>query len=94
MTPVGQVLVYFFTIFMLLLIARMVMDYVFMFARSYQPKGPAVVALEVLYSSTDPPLKFLRRFIPPLRLGGVSLDLSFLVLFVIVMLGRNAAYRL
>ncbi len=94
MTPLGQVLVYFFTIFMLLLIARMVMDYVFMFARSYQPKGPAVVALEVLYSSTDPPLKFLRRFIPPLRLGGVSLDLSFLVLFVIVMLGRNAAYRL
>jgi YggT family protein len=53
-----------------------------------------VVALEVLYSCTDPPLKFLRRFIPPLRLGGVSLDLSFLVLFVIVILGRDAALRL
>ncbi|HEX3612154.1 MAG TPA: YggT family protein [Sporichthyaceae bacterium] len=94
MSPVGEILYYLLTIFMLLLVARMVMDYVFMFARSYQPKGPAVVALEVLYSSTDPPLKFLRRFIPPLRLGGVSLDLSFLVLFVIVILGRDAALRL
>jgi YggT family protein len=90
----GVALVYILTIFLILLVARMVMDYVFMFARSYQPKGPAVVALEVLYSCTDPPLKFLRRFIPPLRLGGVSLDLSFLVLFVIVILGRDAAAQL
>jgi YggT family protein len=90
----GVALVYILTIFLVLLVARMVMDYVFMFARSYQPKGPAVVALEMLYSCTDPPLKFLRRFIPPLRLGGVSLDLSFLVLFVIVILGRDAALRL
>jgi len=43
-----------------------------------------IVALEATYTVTDPPLKFLRRFIPPLRLGGVALDLSFLVLFIIV----------
>jgi YggT family protein len=77
--------------FMLLLLARLVMDYVMMFARSWQPKGAAVVVLEVIYSITDPPLKFLRRFIPPLRLGGVSLDLSFLVLFVIVSLALGVA---
>ncbi|MGQ0846362.1 MAG: YggT family protein [Sporichthyaceae bacterium] len=94
MTPFGVTLVYVLTIFMVLLIARLVMDYVFMFARSYQPRGVAVVALEVLYSITDPPLKFLRRFIPPLRLGGVSLDLSFLVLFVIVSLGLSVARTL
>lgn len=94
MTPVGQTLVYLLTIFMVLLIARLIMDYVFMFARSYQPRGVAVVVLEVLYSITDPPLKFLRRFIPPLRLGGVSLDLSFLVLFVIVSLGLSVARTL
>ena len=91
MSALRLVLVYALTIFMVLLLARLVMDYVFMFARSYQPKGPAVIALEVLYSCTDPPLKFLRRFIPPLRLGGVSLDLSFLVLFVIVSLGLSIA---
>ena len=94
MSPVGVALVYILTIFLVLLIARLVMDYVFMFARSYQPRGVAVVALEVLYSITDPPLKFLRRFIPPLRLGGVSLDLSFLVLFVIVSLGLSVARTL
>ena len=65
------------------------MEYVFLFARSYEPKGAVVVVLEVIYSITDPPLKFLRRFIPPLRLGGVSLDLSFLVLFVIVTIGLS-----
>ena len=65
-------------------IGQLVMDYVFMFARSYQPKGLMVVLLEITYSITDPPLKLLRRFIPPLRLGGISLDLSFLVLFIIV----------
>ncbi|MGQ0465984.1 MAG: YggT family protein [Sporichthyaceae bacterium] len=94
MTPVGQALVAILTTFMVLLIARLIMDYVFMFARSYQPRGVAVVVLEVLYSITDPPLKFLRRFIPPLRLGGVSLDLSFLVLFVIVSLGLSVARTL
>jgi YggT family protein len=85
--PVAAVVYYLLLAFLLLLIARLVMEYVFLFARSYEPKGPVVVVLEVIYSITDPPLKFLRRFIPPLRLGGVSLDLSFLVLFVIVTIG-------
>ena len=87
MNPVAAVVYYLLLAFLLLLIARLVMEYVFLFARSYEPKGAVVVVLEVIYSITDPPLKFLRRFIPPLRLGGVSLDLSFLVLFVIVTIG-------
>ena len=87
MNPVAAVVYYVLLAFLFLLIARLVMEYVFLFARSYEPKGAVVVVLEVIYSITDPPLKFLRRFIPPLRLGGVSLDLSFLVLFVIVTIG-------
>ena len=39
---------------------------------------------------TDPPLKLLRRFLPPLRIGGVSLDLAFLVLFIIVTILRTS----
>jgi YggT family protein len=70
--------------FLLVLIFRLVMDYVFMFARSWQPAKPMVVVLEATYTVTDPPLKLLRRFIPPLRLGGVALDLSFFVLMIIV----------
>jgi YggT family protein len=82
----GQILTFVLWIFLLLLIFRLIMDYVFMFARSYEPKGPMLVALEATYSVTDPPLKLLRRYIPPLRFGGIALDLSFLVLFVIVYL--------
>lgn len=70
--------------FLVVLIFRLVMDYVFQFARSWQPGKPMVVLLEATYTVTDPPLKLLRRFIPPLRFGGVALDLSFFVLMIIV----------
>ncbi|KRV50179.1 hypothetical protein AQ490_17155 [Wenjunlia vitaminophila] len=70
--------------FLVVLIFRLVMDYVFMFARSWQPGKPMVVVLEATYTVTDPPLKLLRRFIPPLRLGGMALDLSFFVLMIII----------
>jgi YggT family protein len=93
-SPVAAVVYYVLFAFLLLLVARLVMEYVFLFARSYEPKGAVVVVLEVIYSITDPPLKFLRRFIPPLRLGGVSLDLSFLVLFVIVTIGLQVVSQL
>lgn len=94
MSTVGELLTVILWIFLLFLIFRLIMDYVFMFARSYEPKGPMLVALETTYSITDPPLKLLRRYIPPLRFGGIALDLSFLVLFVIVYLLIALAQRL
>ena len=84
MNIVGQVLFVGLWIFLIVLIFRLVMDYVFMFARSWHPRGFVLVILEAVYSVTDPPLKALRRVIPPLRLGGIAIDLSFLVLFVVV----------
>ncbi|WP_335931621.1 YggT family protein [Streptomyces sp. PTD5-9] len=84
-----QVVYIALTCFLIVLIFRLVMDYVFQFARSWQPGRPMVVILEATYSITDPPLKLLRRFIPPLRLGGVALDLSFFVLMIIVFILRG-----
>ena len=84
MSVVGQVFYIALMCFLIVLIFRLVMDYVFQFARSWQPGKPMVVVLEATYTVTDPPLKPLRRFIPPLRLGGVALDLSFFVLMIIV----------
>jgi YggT family protein len=81
-----QVLYIVLRCFLIVLVFRLVMDYVFQFARSWQPGKPMVVILEAAYTVTDPPLKLLRRFIPPLRLGGVALDLSFFVLMIIVYL--------
>jgi YggT family protein len=71
-------------LYFLILLARLVFDYVQLFARSWEPKGVVLILAEAIYTVTDPPLKFLRRFIPPLRLGQVSLDLSFLVLVLLI----------
>ena len=71
-------------LFLILLIARLIFDYVMMFARSWRPSGVVAVGLEVVYTVTDPPLKALRRVIPPLRLGSFSIDLGFMVLLVVV----------
>ena len=68
--------------FIALLWVRFVVDWVQVFARSWSPQGPLLVLLEVVYSITDPPIKALRRVIPPLRLGSVALDLSFLIVLV------------
>jgi len=76
-------------VFFILLIARLVFDYVMMFARSWRPSGVAAVGLEVVYSVTDPPLKVLRRVIPPLRLGNFSIDLGFMVLLFVVYVLMN-----
>lgn len=86
MTVVGQTLSTVLWCFLLLLFFRLVMDYVQMFARSWRPRGGVLVILEFVYTVTDPPLRLLRRFIPPLRLGGIALDLSFLLLLLIVYL--------
>ena len=86
-SPVGQVLILVLWLFLILLIARLVLDYVQMFARSWRPRGPMLVVAEVIYTITDPPLRALRKVIPPLKVGSVSIDLSFLVLFVLVNIG-------
>jgi YggT family protein len=68
--------------FIALLWIRFVVDWVQVFARSWTPHGVLLVALEVVYSITDPPIKALRRVIPPLRIGSISLDLSFLIVII------------
>ncbi len=69
--------------FIALMWVRFIVDWVMVFARQWQPTGPLLVVLEVVYSVTDPPIKALRRVIPPLRLGNFALDLSFLLVLVI-----------
>jgi YggT family protein len=81
---VGTVLYYALYLYFILLIFRLIMDFVFQFARSYQPHGAMLVALEVTFTLTDPPLKLIRRVIPPLRIGGVAIDLAFLILIIVV----------
>lgn len=74
-------------LFRLALLGRIVFDFVRIFSRSWRPVGVTVIALEVLYSTTDPPVKLLRRLIPPVRFGRVGFDLSIIVLLIIVYIG-------
>ncbi|WP_432547762.1 YggT family protein [Kineococcus sp. SYSU DK004] len=69
-------------IFFLCLIGRLVLDWVQALSREWRPRGAVLVFAEAVYTVTDPPLKTLRRVIPPLRLGAVQLDLAFLVLAI------------
>jgi YggT family protein len=73
-------------IFLALMLIRLVVDWVQIFARSWTPKGPVLFVLEIVYSITDPPIMFVRRFVPPLRLGSIALDTSFLIVLVVVYL--------
>jgi YggT family protein len=78
---VGTVIYVALWVFIALLWVRFIVDWVQVFARSWSPRGPLLVVLEGAYSATDPPIKALRRVVPPLRLGSVALDLSFLIVF-------------
>ena len=82
MSIFGQVLGTVLWLYWLVLIARLVLDFVRIFTRSWQPRGPLLWIADFAYSITDPPLRALRRVIPPLRLGSVSLDLAFLILIL------------
>jgi YggT family protein len=58
-------------------------------ARGWRPQGLVAAGLEVVYSTTDPPLKAVRKVIPPLNLGSIRLDLGFMVLLIAVILLRS-----
>ncbi len=68
-------------LFLLALFLRLILDYVRMFKPGWRPRGIILPIAEIIYMLTDKPLSFVRRFVPPVRLGGVALDLSFIVLF-------------
>lgn len=79
---VGSVLYFVLWVFIACMWVRFIVDWVQVFARSWSPRGPLLVALEGVYSATDPPIKALRKVVPPLRLGNFALDLSFLIVFI------------
>ena len=85
----GLTLYYILFLFIALLWVRFIVDWVQVFARRWEPHGPLLVALEGVYSATDPPIVALRRVIPPLRIGSVALDLSFLLVMVTAWLLLN-----
>ena len=73
-------------LFLITLIGRLILDYVRIFSPNWRPRGIVLALAELIYSITDRPLRFVRQFVPPLRLGSISLDLSFIVVFFVIQL--------
>ncbi|GAA2916272.1 YggT family protein [Microbacterium keratanolyticum] len=73
-------------IYFLVLLARLVLEYIPLFNRQWRPRGAGLVAAEVVYTITDPPIKMFRRLIPPLRIGGMALDFGFTLTMMLVLI--------
>lgn len=82
MTIVFTLLYVLLLLFLLTLIIRLVFDWVQIFARQWRPRGAALVVASFVYHVTDPPLRRLRKLLPPLRIGNIALDLAFLILVI------------
>jgi YggT family protein len=81
MLSVGSLLANILQLFLFALLGRLIFDYVQMFSKTWRPRGLVLYLVEATYTITDKPMQFVGRFVPPLRLGAISLDMSFIVLF-------------
>jgi YggT family protein len=86
---VKVVLTYVLYLYLLILIGRMILSWIQAYSRSWSPTGFVLVLAEIVFTATDPPLRFLRRYIPSLRMGNVALDLGFIVLFLVLVVLLN-----
>ena len=94
MSLLWQVVGYVLWIYTVLILARVVIEWIRQYARRWRPVGTAAVGVELVYVATDPPIRLLRRLVPPLQLGTVSLDLSVIILLIALIVLRVVALNL
>lgn len=85
MTTFFAAVEYVLYVYIIVILARVCVETTRQFARTWRPVGVAAISLELVYVATDPPIKALRRLVPPLQVGGVSLDLSILILLLAIL---------
>ena len=81
---IGFVIYYVINVYVFILVLRVVLDWVQILARDWRPRGIILVLANLIYALTDPPVRFFGRLIPPLRIGGLALDMGFVVLFILL----------
>jgi len=86
---VSQWLSFALEIYWYILVARLILEWIPAFSPTWRPRGALLVVAEVLYTLTDPPVRLVRKVMPPVRIGSVSLDLSFLVLLFAITLAQR-----
>lgn len=75
-------------IYSYLILARVIVEMIRSFSPGWRPSGIIAIVFEVIFTVTDPPINALRKIIPPLPLGGITLDMSIIVLFLLLMVAR------
>jgi YggT family protein len=94
MSTLGSAITFVLQLFIISLFARVILDYVRIFSPSWRPKGIVLVIAEAVYGITDPVMRFVRRFIPSLRIGPVAVDISFILIFFVTEILISFARRL
>lgn len=84
MHVVGLIIALLLQVYFIVLIGRMILSWVPVLVNGWEPRGVALVACEVIYSLTDPPLRVLRKVFRPVRIGSFALDIAFLVLMILL----------
>ena len=79
-------------LYMMVLLARVILDWSQFFVRGWRPTGILLVVANVLYALTDPPIRWIGRYVPPLRVGGgMAIDIGFMVLFLVLIITQRLA---
>jgi YggT family protein len=89
---IGRVILLLLNFYLIVLFARMILSWVPVLVRDWQPRGPVLVAAELVYSVTDPPLRMLRKVLRPVRIGNMMLDLAFIGLIIVIYIIRAVTY--
>jgi YggT family protein len=76
-------------IYWYILVGRLIFEWIPAFSPTWRPRGALLIIAEALYTLTDPPVRLVRKFIPPVRVGSVSLDLSFLVILFAITIAQR-----
>lgn len=79
---IGHALLFLINLYTLVMWGRLILDWAMVLVPTFRPKGPILLLAEVVYTLTDPPLKFIRRWVKPLRVGQIALDLAWIVLLI------------
>ena len=82
LTLISNVLLFVLTVFLIAMWARFILDWVRLLARRWRPRGVALVLAEASYTVTDPPIRLVRRVVPPLRIGGAALDFAWSIVLL------------
>jgi len=81
------------SIFILIMWVRLIFDFVLNFSRGWRPTGFALVIAEIAFTITDPPIKLVRRVLPPLRIGGIALDFAWTIVMLAAIILSYVVFR-